>query len=226
MFSSFRLMTSRIYWVHEVCIWLACVAIVSVGLGSKERPNNSIFDVVVLSDVHVLCENWGESQKKETALAPLFARAKHHKFLFLGISLLLNLKGTLATQASIRAKWPVRPELILVSVAWSDKPLLTFEVLSTIIYTIQQTYFKLHQLTPSSKADYRMTTVIFHPTLQASEIASFLPKFNLRVFRRSEIVNLVHPLKVWYWQRFAVGLFRQIIKTNFIRGKQQLTLSF
>jgi len=93
------------------------VASVSVGLGSKERPKNSIFDVIVLSDVHVLCENWGESQKKETALVPLFARAKHQKFLFLGTSLLLNLTGTLATQASIRAERSIKPELILVSVA-------------------------------------------------------------------------------------------------------------
>jgi len=90
---------------------------VSVGLGSKERPKNSIFDVIVLSDVHVLCKNWGENQKKETALVPLFAWAKHQKFLFLGTSLLLNLTGTLATQASIRAERSIKPELILVSVA-------------------------------------------------------------------------------------------------------------
>ena len=225
MFFSFRLMTIYIGYMksaYEYPVWQAF-------LWGWEQRKTEEQDFRCYCFVRCTCfvRKLGREPKKGNSFCPTFRLGKTSQVpVPRFFSMLLNLAETLAAQASIRAKWPIRPELILVSVAWSDKPLLTFEVLSTIIYTIHQTYFNLHQLTPPSKADNRMPTVIFYLTLQASEIASFLPKFNLRVFRRSEIVNLVHPLKVWYWQRFAVGLFRQIIKTNFIRGKQQLTLSF
>ena len=57
---------------------------------------------------------------------------------------------------------------------------VTYEVLSAIIYTIQQTYFSLHLLTPSN-ADNRLSTVIFPTLLVSDRISIILPKLNLRV---------------------------------------------
>ena len=62
---------------------IACVASVSVGFGSKERPKKGIFGVFPR-------EKWGEHH---------FSRGQNTKILFLWPSLLPNPTETRATQA-------------------------------------------------------------------------------------------------------------------------------
>ena len=97
-----KLCQTRVPRVHHACknvplvqsagkhtAWskLACVAIVSVGLASKERPRNGIFPARNRGESQNMKEGVGE---RKLLLPPLFSRAN---------SLLLNPTETLATQA-------------------------------------------------------------------------------------------------------------------------------
>jgi len=76
---------------------LACVASVSVGFRSKERPRNGIFG-------DLPARNMGREPKNERegwgrCSRPIFRAGKTPKIPFLGLSLLPNTTETLATQA-------------------------------------------------------------------------------------------------------------------------------